>query len=622
MKSNILFFLAIYIAIGSHECRAQDTKTPRKVISEMTDELKGKENTPQQLFRVYNGTFQNLVNRGNYELADSILTITDQYISYERDSSIIMEYKSAKAFLFKLTFSFSKSLAAYLEVRNYYLSIEDIDKICLVDAQIAEFYRAQRNGEQCKKFIDEAWTYLKSGKVSRSTKSFLYSRMASFKGIFEQGSDDSVFYYSSMALDTALAADNKYVAALSQNELGFYYMNNYPEDSARSLGYYRAALESFTAEGRYRDCLSVSQNMARNYLYRGAYDKAIALLSPTIANAIENGWGNYLHHAYYIMSMSHNFLGNQSEVEKYVGLTQETLENHLQAQHAIEVGKLTASFEKEIAENALVEAEAEVQVNREALKYILVFSSILLLAIIMIARLFANTKKNNQRLKQQQRTIEDKNQALSQVIEEKETLYKELNHRVKNNLMVLSGLIYLQKESDENATPERAELYDSLRNRIQTMAIVHEKLYGNNGAAYVDFEDYLKELITLIFVSFTQQNTESIPFTISCMDLKLPIGQAIPLALTFNELITNSIKHGSEELLEKGIEITSKVNAQEIKINYTDSGKGIPPSFDLNESKTMGMRIIKLMIIQLKGKVEFPKVESGFKAEITLPADE
>ena len=230
--------------------------------------------------------------------------------------------------------------------------------------------------------------------------------------------------------------------------------------------------------------------------------------------------------------------------------------------------------------------------------------------------LFIRVRRKNNLLKEQQKNIEDANHQLSQSLEDKEVLYKELNHRVKNNLMVLSGLIYLQQQT-EKGDSKNNELYTALRNRIQTMAIVHEKLYGINSTNNINFQEYLEELIPLISNSFKKGDI-IMPYSVKCMTLFLPINKAIPLALIFNELITNSIKHSTNESLAKGIEIESQTNENETIVVFKDYGPEIPTEINFSKPSSMGMKIVNLMTHQLKATLAHESTENGLKFTISF----
>ena len=147
------------------------------------------------------------------------------------------------------------------------------------------------------------------------------------------------------------------------------------------------------------------------------------------------------------------------------------------------------------------------------------------------------------------------------------------------------------------------------------MAIVHEKLYGINSSKNINFQDYLEELVPLVFNSLKKGNGH-MPFTIQCKALFLPIDKAIPLALIFNELITNSIKHSTPQSLEKGIVIQCRKENNLTIIEYSDFGPGIKGSGQSGATGSMGMRIIKLMVMQLKATLKRLPTHEGLSFEI------
>ena len=196
-----------------------------------------------------------------------------------------------------------------------------------------------------------------------------------------------------------------------------------------------------------------------------------------------------------------------------------------------------------------------------------------------------------------------------------EVLLKEVHHRVKNNLAIISGLLQLEME---NTQYEVLELpFQRSINRIQSMAKVHELLYNSSQFSSINLEKYLDQVATIVEETLGS-NKQDIDIIINIDDIEVNINTGIPLGMLTNELITNSFKYAFGK---EGGEITLMVKKenQYIEVVYRDNGKGIEGDFELSESNTLGMRIIDTLLMQLQADFEL-KTDNQF--ELTFQFEE
>lgn len=213
----------------------------------------------------------------------------------------------------------------------------------------------------------------------------------------------------------------------------------------------------------------------------------------------------------------------------------------------------------------------------------------------------------NQSLNNQQEfliiEIEEKNKmnlALEKSVKEKEVLLSEVHHRVKNNLAVISSLLELENLFVKEKTV--SDILKDSKNRIKSIALLHEKLYQHKNFDRIDIPNYIKELIQFIELSYSnEQKNISIRTDIDSIFLSMEL--ALPFSLLINELITNSYKHAFVGRDRGMITIGLKQNATDICLTYTDDGVG----FDINESideDSIGMNLLTAFIGQLEGELE------------------
>lgn len=194
-------------------------------------------------------------------------------------------------------------------------------------------------------------------------------------------------------------------------------------------------------------------------------------------------------------------------------------------------------------------------------------------------------------------------------LKEKEVLLAEIHHRVKNNLAVITGLLELQAYNtmSENAT----EVLKASQMRVNSIALIHEKLYQNENLSEISFDIYLEELTDAILASMQSQSTE-ISVSIDADPIELTISQAIPCGLILNELITNAHKHAFPDQQEGEIYISLRHSSENnIKLIVQDNGKGMPDDITLDQSQTLGLQLIGTLSKQLKGDAKFVEKDVG-----------
>jgi PAS domain S-box-containing protein len=189
-------------------------------------------------------------------------------------------------------------------------------------------------------------------------------------------------------------------------------------------------------------------------------------------------------------------------------------------------------------------------------------------------------------------------------LKEKEVLLKEIHHRVKNNMAIISALLQLQARycSDEKLNM----MFRDSRSRISSMALVHEKLYQTKDFANINFREYVEELVGHIMSSYGMKEGD-IGLLLSIDDINLNIDTIIPCGLILNELTTNSLKHAFEDVEQPKISIAFNIEGDQAALVYSDNGRGIPEHVDFQDSETLGLQIVKMLAFQLKGSFELER---------------
>ncbi len=196
---------------------------------------------------------------------------------------------------------------------------------------------------------------------------------------------------------------------------------------------------------------------------------------------------------------------------------------------------------------------------------------------------------------------------LRRSLQEKEVLLKEVHHRVKNNMQVISSLLSLQ--SDSITDPESLERLRESQNRIKSMALVHESLYQSENLASVDPAGYLRNLASEVISSYSLETTITVEFSI--MVHAMDLNTALPCGLIVNELISNSLKHGFKGRTEGIITIGLDETDGEYILSVRDDGCGLPADFDITILESLGIKLINVLTRQMRGTIEIEIGDPG-----------
>lgn len=254
-----------------------------------------------------------------------------------------------------------------------------------------------------------------------------------------------------------------------------------------------------------------------------------------------------------------------------------------------DLNKLRLEKEAETKEKELSQLSLEVEQSKNSER--ILFGALglaVLLALFFIYRQRVN-RRQNQLLREKQKIVQAS-------LQEKETLLAEVHHRVKNNLQLIYNLLDLQSRDLQDEKARNAVI--SSRNRVASMALVHQKLYREDDLSSVDVHSYLQAL--LVDLNNSLPHTGDIHFHLDCEALKLDLNSSIPIGLVVNELVTNAIKHAFTGRKHGNVWIRLHRSGSDLILEVQDDGIGIDPK-DLQRS--FGMSLIRSLSRQLKAAV-------------------
>jgi two-component sensor histidine kinase len=270
------------------------------------------------------------------------------------------------------------------------------------------------------------------------------------------------------------------------------------------------------------------------------------------------------------------------------------------------------SQEREMNAKMLIEEKRNTQ-------RILMFVLILMMLAILIFGYFSFRKSKNRekQLSDKNDEITLKSQMLSAALKEKELLMKEVHHRVKNNMQIIISLLKLQSEKIND---KQVEVYFSeARNRIQSMALIHEFLYKKERMDYMQMDEYIKQLILEIQISYTQPN-HIIEMDADLDAIQLDFDTSIPLGLIINELVTNAYKHAFPTGVGH-IWVSFKKLKKNYQLIVKDNGIGTPDNYKEKMENSLGMELIHLLSQQINAQLSIIH-DKGLEVKITMSSND
>lgn len=309
-------------------------------------------------------------------------------------------------------------------------------------------------------------------------------------------------------------------------------------------------------------------------------------------------------------SAQHNYVAAIDHYQKYKSLSDSIFNEKKSQQIAnLEIQYNTRKKEQDIAlltrQNQLQQArirESDLQRNSIIIGVIL-----LILLLALSYNRYRLKQRSNQLLEAKQIEINLKNESLVEILQEKEKLLeekewmlKEIHHRVKNNLQIISSM--LSAQSDFLQDPKALTAIRDSQNRVHAMALIHQRLYQSENLAQVSMPEFIKEVIEYLIDSFAQEPSVQADFAID--PVLLDIALAIPIGLILNEAVTNSLKYAFPKNRPGRIRVSFRqTKEQTYQLTISDNGVGLPTALDIRRSDTLGMTMMRGLSQQIDGQL-------------------
>jgi len=409
--------------------------------------------------------------------------------------------------------------------------------------------------------------------------------------------------------------DAKVETAAVFNNLGsIYYSQNYLD---KAMEYLNLANNLIDEKQNKAVKAAILNNLALCYKKLNLTDKAMQTANRSLALSQSLGSENKkeLEKSMVILSELHALNNNYEQAyslrKKYEALKDSSIrEDQNEALLALTARYEAEKKEKQIAELKLTNQLIESEAAKDRLFTFSIAGALVFMMVLfgLLLANFNNKRKLNRQLITKNKEIESRNYSLQRLstelqksLGEKETLLREIHHRVKNNLQVISSLLNLQ--SNSLTDPIALGAVRDGQNRVKSIALIHQNLYQTENLTSIHFQQYIEQLIPFIATTY-QAAQKNIKTSIQAGDIYLDIDTAIPVGLIINELVSNAYKYAFADKVEGNIaiELTDK-DETHYELIVKDDGVGFLKPYDLYNAQSMGLRLVNILSKQLEGQV-------------------
>ena len=390
--------------------------------------------------------------------------------------------------------------------------------------------------------------------------------------------------------------------------------------------YYLEMIRLFKITGFNKDFYSANSQMVTDYIYynqtlgqfylltkqfqkAGPYIDKLLLLPKDAVRPIS--LRKILLMKFRVDSASGNYLSAIRYFELYKNLN-DSLFNVTKSQ---QIAEMNIKYETDKKEQSIKVLNSQSRVQHAELQKVNLQRNITLGGVAMLLIIaglayngYRHKRNNNQLLELKQEEINKQNVSLQHLLDdkdklltEKDWLLKEVHHRVKNNLQIVMSLLNTQSAYLENNAALSA-IRDS-QNRVQAISLIHQKLYSSSNVASIDMQSYVSDLVSYLRDGLSTAG-RSIRFEQLVEPVKIDLAQAVPLGLILNEAITNAIKYAFSDSGGQIIIAMQLIGNENLLLTIADNGKGLPVDFDIKNTSSLGMEMMKALSKQLGGSFQ------------------
>jgi two-component system, sensor histidine kinase PdtaS len=526
-------------------------------------------------------------NLGHYEESDHYFSRYYQFHQERENKANLAAVQMARANLYSDRGLWSKSMEAVTESLRYYESLNDSLGMIRASSKLGFILFELKRIDDALPYHHRALDFAIAIKDTTEI-SIAYSNIGLAYEKKEKNDTALIYYQRSFNLDQQ--TDDQFALLYDQYNLGNIYrkMENYP----LALSYTEKAWEGAKKVGS-RAIINYSQTLLGSiYIKLDQTRKGIDLLKDLIESATIQSTVD-LSDIHANLYLGYKEIGDIPSAFHHLEIYHELSDSLLNQNITQQINNLEIEYqtEKTRQELALANSEKEIaELKLDSFRFRLYF---LLGVLLLISGLLYYLYRLN-------RQVKDQNLIISRSLKEKEVLLKEIHHRVKNNLQVISSILSLQSKAEDD--PNVISALKLGQNRVRSMALIHQNLYEENNLTGIEVKQYFDKLTRSLFHSYNI-SPDRIRLETDIQDLHLDVETVIPLGLIVNELITNSLKYAFPGDLEGTIKVKLQESNGILRLDVTDNGIGWEQQPE-KTGKSFGYRLINAFKQQLKAQLD------------------
>ncbi len=558
-------------------------------------------------------SLQNLIRKEVTEGTNTFLPVALAYDSVAILSADTLKMGKGKNFIGMYHYyngNHRQAINYYLEALPFFTAIRDTYYIAMMHNNIGAAYEYRKEPENSITYYQSALRYFTMLQDTLWMANVLNNIGIQLNIAIRH--DESLENFEKARLLYVALQDSSMLAVINTNMSECYRLKgDYQKAKALNLEYLTAYQRFHTT-----DVLgNVHSSLARTYLALGQLEESKLHNDQAIQIRTENNFRFNLPNNYETESLIFEKEGDYKEAlmaYKNFKAAQDSMFNKEKDERITqliteyEVQEKDQEIQMLASQNELKNLRIE-KSNRQKLLFGLGATSLLIFAIALFYLLRLKSKTNAD--------LAEKNKLISKALAEKDILLREIHHRVKNNLQMISALLYLHGKSVDDSSAQEA-LMES-QNRVQSMAMIHQNLYQDENLLGVSIKDYLDKLLNHLISSY---NIEKDRITIlKKIDIpQMDVDTVIPLALIINELISNALKYAFRDGRHGEIKVSLEQNDGLIYLEVSDNGMGLPEHFSVESSSNFGLKLINILCDRL-GATWSAHSGKGTRIEIHIP---
>lgn len=540
---------------------------------------------------------------------DSALLISRKGQNNKRIGDILLAKAKIHLFRGEIDLIIEEALQA-----DYYYSRSKYEAgIANANLMLAQGYSIRRKRKKSENCLNLAARYAEKHQLKQMLVEVLICKGNT---CFQYNDNKGAMRLYRLAEQKVKSIDNLYLKTKIQNNIANILVNTGHPSEALPL--YKNAVIQYKKLNQPLDELLVMYNIGRQFRLDNVLDSSLYYANLCLDLGLKVHSLEDITYAYSALSETHKMLGDYQKAlhfNEFMHIYQDSLQ--MNANNA-RIMQLETEYQLRINREIILKQKLKLQRTKRtttvALLALIVTSSLFIIGIFY----FRKSRKLNKALKRSNSEIREQNKTIDKALHEKEILLKEVHHRVKNSLQIVSSLLNLQESqlTDEIAV----EALKNSKTRIQTIALMHQSLYQRGAdLGKVSSSEYLQNILTLQLEALSDKVSKPATKT-DFSQQELSIDQAVPLGLIASEIINNALKHAFTNTDSPLLELKTTVINGKLELKISDNGKGFE-SDDFRNHSSLGLEIVEALNNQLHGEMSFNSTPEGTTFTFLFPME-